>query len=713
MEEMEIKKEKIYCKCYGCNEIPFYSIFDSNNEKYIESKCINNHNLKINISNGFKYIKQISKINYNEINNICVEHNKNYVFYCVNCKKNLCEDCNKNEHFEIKKIDYNIFDNNSLFLKIGELEELKNDLIKKPDEKNVILKANIGIIELIIIILKTYLDNVNHLSIQLIENVKNFKDCNLKVDILNNYLINSIQIPEMKKCEINTDDYQIELEKFPYFNIIYEENIPYAKLDNYDKNYLTLLQLKKVIINYLNSNKNNNNNTIQEAKKVNDENISQIEIKINEFKKEQINIKNEFDSHKNNLNKYYLNFENSINNEILFVEFLINEYKNSKNEKKEIFNKILSNLCFNEEKKVLDFNNDKIIEYFKNTNNFLLKETDINFKELEKKNQQQNFKIINIENGKIIKSIELIENRIAILLDNGIVYLYNNEFNLEKEIKFKNKKITNIFKLLNNKIVLFIEKTLKILEIGDEFLSFFNEFTTTNQYKFLLEFKNKYNKEINKNNNLYKFNEETIINNNLLISNDNEIMILTYEKNKYKKIFTIKCKNISKIQLINEYYLLVSSYKDKILYAYNLLDDQNYPYKTIENFNFNNFNLDLVFPSLINSYNSGDCLYINKDGLNLIELSKNNFRIVKTKKINNMEEIINIEQKNNNELFLFFKTGKINKIKIDRQIIENEFNNIEIKEIDNYFNSNYDNAYQVENKNIVYERAEKIKIIMN
>ena len=710
MEDMEIKKEKIYCKCYGCNEIPFYSIYDENNEKYIESKCINNHYLKINILNGFTYIKQISKINNNEINNICVEHNKKYIFYCVNCKKNLCEDCNKNEHFEIKEINYNEFDNNDLFLKIEELEKLKNDLIKKPDEKNDILKANIGIIELIIIILKTYLNNVNHLSIQLIENVKNFDKYNLKDDILNKYLIKSFQIPEMKKCEINANDYQIELEKFPYFNIIYEENIPYAKLDNREKNLVTLLQLKNAIINYLNSNKNNNN-AIQETKKVNDENISQIENKINKFKEEQITIKNEFNSHKNNLNKYYLNYENSINKEIFFVEFLIKEYNNSKNEIKEIINKILSNLYFNKEKNILDFNNDKIIEYFKNKDNFLLKETDIDFKELEKKQQQQQFKIIDVKNGKIVKSIELIENRIAILLDNGIVYLYNNEFNLEKEIKFKNKKITNIFKLSNNKIVLFIEKTLKILEIGDGFLSFFNEFTTTNQYKFLLEFKNKYNKEINKNNNLYKFNEEIIINNNILISNDNEIMILTYEKNKYKKIYTIKCKNISKIQLINEFYLLVSSYKDKILYVYNLLDDQNYSCKTIENFNFNNFNLDLVFPSLINSYNSGDCLYINKDGLNLIELNKNNFRIIKTKKINNMEEIVNIEQKNNNELFLFFKTGKINKLTFDKEIIE-DFNKIEIKEIANYFNSNYDNAYQVENKNIVYERAEKIKIIM-
>ena len=254
-----------------------------------------------------------------------------------------------------------------------------------------------------------------------------------------------------------------------------------------------------------------------------------------------------------------------------------------------------------------------------------------------------------------MKTIQLFENRIAILKDNGYLYLYNNEFNLEKKIKFKNEKITNIFKLINNKIILFTEKSIKIIEIGDEFLSIFEEFITSIQFKFLLEFKNK--KEIETNNKLFKYNKEIVINNNLIISNDNEIIILKYENNKYKKIHTIKCKNISKIQLINEFFLLVSSYKDNVLYAYNL-DEEKYPFNTIENFKFNEYNLVLIFPCIKNNYNSEDYLYFNKDGLNLINIKKNEFKIIKNKKIN-MEEIINIEQKNENEFLLFYKKGKL------------------------------------------------------
>jgi hypothetical protein len=79
-----------------------------------------------------------------------------------------------------------------------------------------------------------------------------------------------------------------------------------------------------------------------------------------------------------------------------------------------------------------------------------------------------------------------------------------------------------------------------------------------------------------------------------------------------------------------------------------------------------------------------------------------------------MENIINIEQKKDNEYLLFYSKGKINKLIFDTQNFS--FNDTDNKmelfknlEID----SSYKKAYQIGNKNLIFEKPDNLKILNN
>ena len=64
----------------------FYSVYDKNNEKYNKSICINNHYLKIN-SLVLICLKKYQKLIIMKFYNKYTKLNKNYLFYCIKCKK--------------------------------------------------------------------------------------------------------------------------------------------------------------------------------------------------------------------------------------------------------------------------------------------------------------------------------------------------------------------------------------------------------------------------------------------------------------------------------------------------------------------------------------------------------------------------------------------------------------------------------------------------
>ena len=128
-----------------CPECKKMAILNFEEDKIIINKCINNHNnkyyigdefmkeqyineLKCEICNNDKYLyndnfylcscnKYIcplfisnhnyhNKIKYNERFYKCNIHIKNYIIYCNNCKKNLCEKCEEEHNKKHKKIFY-------------------------------------------------------------------------------------------------------------------------------------------------------------------------------------------------------------------------------------------------------------------------------------------------------------------------------------------------------------------------------------------------------------------------------------------------------------------------------------------------------------------------------------------------------------------------------------------------------------------------------
>ena len=138
---------------YNCTECssPIEIISINENECSIEFKCINNnHNKKISINEYIKEMKKVNNKNKNVNNDICMEHNKKYECYCLDCNIHLCKECLqlrnhinhiKNCLIEIQpnKKELKAIENIIEYFKV-KIENLENEKITKTKELNAKLK---------------------------------------------------------------------------------------------------------------------------------------------------------------------------------------------------------------------------------------------------------------------------------------------------------------------------------------------------------------------------------------------------------------------------------------------------------------------------------------------------------------------------------------------------------------------------------------------
>ena len=134
-EAPTLKSDKLYYNCSECQSLIEIIKID---EEYIEFKCNNNHNIKINIKEYLDKIKEYKnkiKLN-NDIslnNSICNKHKEEFLSYCFECNMHLCKKClitgEHSYHYKINIIE--IIPNNERLTKIKNL--IKNNKIKIKD----------------------------------------------------------------------------------------------------------------------------------------------------------------------------------------------------------------------------------------------------------------------------------------------------------------------------------------------------------------------------------------------------------------------------------------------------------------------------------------------------------------------------------------------------------------------------------------------------
>ena len=132
----------------------------------------------------------------------CQKHNNNFSYYCISCKKDICNVCSKNEHQNHKKIDYNeiSFDSN-------EIDYIKESYQKyKEDYDDFIFKINEWKenLENVFTFFKDYVQNniLNKISVMI--NNYNIDKLNLK-SIIKFRMIYSFLTDNLKTKEKNNE----------------------------------------------------------------------------------------------------------------------------------------------------------------------------------------------------------------------------------------------------------------------------------------------------------------------------------------------------------------------------------------------------------------------------------------------------------------------------------------------------------------------------
>ena len=228
---------------YNCTECSSHIQILSIKNNIIEFKCLNKNKSHKKILPIIEYINQMKNFNNKDINNdICLKHNKIYESYCLDCNKNLCNDClklrehfnhNKNNIIEAKpnKKELNIFENIINYYD-KEIEKLENEKVKLRNH----LKDKIGRF-------KNKLkekrdikinDNNNKKEKELKMNKQNFLDEIKKIKENYEKEIKLKKLEFLKKNKIICDKYKIKNE---YNDIVYKKDI-----ENLDMQYINIIQ---------------------------------------------------------------------------------------------------------------------------------------------------------------------------------------------------------------------------------------------------------------------------------------------------------------------------------------------------------------------------------------------------------------------------------------------------------------------------------------
>ena len=166
---------KYFCSCYNTEYTNLKEIIKKNiikeNEK--EKEVLNGNNFK----------------NYLQ----CIKHEKNYFYYCLDCKESLCEDClGKTKTHKIHDLFY--FDLNfyKTDMKVKNIKKILNTKIKKLKLDESIINNFINFLN---IIFNDYMNHPNYSHFIIIDNLNDFSE-KLSIDENNNELL---KIYEIKK----------------------------------------------------------------------------------------------------------------------------------------------------------------------------------------------------------------------------------------------------------------------------------------------------------------------------------------------------------------------------------------------------------------------------------------------------------------------------------------------------------------------------------
>ena len=155
-EAPPLEPKNFYYNCPECQSAIEILKLD---EEFIEFKCNNNHNIKMNIKEYLDKLKEYKdKMILNDDiisnNSICIEHKEDYLSYCFECNKHLCNNClETGEHGYHYKI--NIIEVKPKYKILTKIENLitnndkkRKDLIKKKEDiesgLNKLLNENIN-----------------------------------------------------------------------------------------------------------------------------------------------------------------------------------------------------------------------------------------------------------------------------------------------------------------------------------------------------------------------------------------------------------------------------------------------------------------------------------------------------------------------------------------------------------------------------------------
>ena len=665
----ELKSENNYLKCPICNQICLINI---NKSKLTFSyKCNNdyfhqqNNIISENFSNT-KFFKENSKLYLTESDLFCSDHPKfNFNYYCVDCKKNICQKCLK-DHIQHGKIDLNSIKpkDNEVFiykLRLRDKNENLNKIIneiniwKKEFEEGIndIIKTITNIYNLEEFIILNYDSRKNNQNYNYIQNFNHIKGLDIKIPelekFIKNYnweekghlLIEAIINIQNKFNETNEDSNK-------NINLKYFKNKEYKEKDN----IMNLIQDNNYIEGNNNYKHNNKNNIFNKNKNIN---ISIL----------------------NNGNKY-----NNKNNHIKNNSFLYKSYPKRVEKQISLGNslkKIKNNILTTDEKNI--YLENKINNSIDNNN------IESNLMKSAKYKYQKSLKpIVNLSNNSEIKE-DNIDNNIDI--DENI------------EINNINNKIYNID---NNSDTEIIKK-----ELNYEY----NNINNINEQNNIKDNINLNSNENNKCNDSESNNNDYVISTNKNILNDgiidNKIIINNIITNKdllkNTKIFNEKIKNdlkptklelkfelkdkdiIKSIEIINNKRILISNSKVLSIYKLNAENELDME------FYIKDFNNKINYVTQISNGNIVVC-FINI--IYIIKFIEENFIIKqytiiqKLKSKNeciNINKVIEIKHKNyliscdNNYITIYSKLDlkeykDINYIKIDEEVKCIEYINV-------------------------------------
>ena len=255
-------------------------IIDQNEENYffycLDCKKLICNICMINHSSIYKHIK-IKRVNHNQLFNYCLEHDNKYIMHCMDCNLSLCKNCDFSSHDEkghkliqirsLRETNQNFINNNN-----QTILSRKKILKKMTDCYKIIINSFNNEIFIKEKIIESYKDNISNY-----QSIHNFNTLNIKNDkyyenLLENQL-NDINIENLSDEKNKLSFFNILLSPLLYFIMINSNQSLNESLINIYNNLLSIIKNEHINTdNNKNNKKIDHNDNIDNNQKENNEN---------------------------------------------------------------------------------------------------------------------------------------------------------------------------------------------------------------------------------------------------------------------------------------------------------------------------------------------------------------------------------------------------------------------------------------------------------